>query len=143
MSKPTIKQMVGMGARRVIAVILAISMVLIPVNFSTTASAAERDLLTDDFTAAHTETRTTSLWDCGYVWNTVVGKNKEGDVTVADGKLTVTRGTGSSDPTFAYISAMDSAGALDYATQITNFTLETKFARFAPEGVTSGSAITP
>ncbi|MBQ2785126.1 MAG: exo-alpha-sialidase, partial [Oscillospiraceae bacterium] len=47
------------------------------------------------------------------------------------------------DPTFAYISAMDSAGALDYATQITNFTLETKFARFAPEGVTSGSAITP
>ena len=92
---------------------------------------------TDDFSAALSQTRTAGPWENGYSWFAAV---KETDISVVDGKLKVVRNGAN---TMAYIKAMDVGGSTDYATQLTNFTVETKFTRYAPDGVTSGKAVNP
>ena len=101
--------------------------------------ANQTNKFTDEFTAGLSETRTTSPWEQGYKWGSYA---KDGDLTVADGQLVVNYGSGSQNPSFAYITAPDANG-IDAAVAMEDYEFEVRFARFAPDGVTEGDAVTP
>ena len=57
------------GWRRVIAILLAFSMLLIPVNFPSAANAVENTTVIDEaFDTDLSQNRTSSVWTQGYKW---------------------------------------------------------------------------